>query len=47
MGTSRWGDMLDILTSDAAGATLSLYPVIVMAGHVNMTDTLLATLSGF
>ncbi len=40
MGDSRWGDIVDVLTSEADAAALAKYPVLILAGHVSVTDTL-------
>lgn len=34
MGTSRWGDILDILTDDAEIETLQRYPAIILLGPI-------------
>ena len=40
LGTSRWGDIIDVLTEDASLDTLSAYPVVVLLGPIELTDSL-------
>lgn len=38
MGDSAYGDLVDVITSEASGAVLANYPVLILAGHVNVDE---------
>mgnify|MGYP006286497881 CR=1 FL=1 len=40
MGDSRWGDIFDVLTTDADADVLKQYPVLVLLGRVELGKTL-------
>jgi hypothetical protein len=47
LGSSQWGETFDIITNQAPLSTLLKYKVIVLATGVQMSSTLLATLSQY
>lgn len=47
MADTRWGAILDALTDDASAQVLQRYRVLIIAGPVNVTQTLMSRLEAF
>lgn len=47
MGASRWGDVFDVLTDEAAFSVLERYAVLVIAGPVTLSEKMLVDLKAF
>lgn len=47
MGDSRWGDIIDVLTSDASSEVLAGYKVLILADQIQLTPQLKQNLTAF
>ncbi len=47
MGDSRWGDIFDVLTTEAGAESMKQYPVLVLLGRVGLDDALLERLDDY
>ena len=47
MGDSRWGDVIDVLTTAAPLDVLNTYPVLIVLGPVNLSESLKQSLTAY